>query len=311
MTKRAAPRRSRWGTGWIPDPPDPRDLTPEHERVQGAFARRGAGRRDVARRRLPRRVDLRADCPPVRFQGGFNTCSAHVVGTLVDYFEQRAFGKRIDASRLFLYKVTKNFLQVDGDVAVYIRQTMGALRLVGVPPERYWPYPDPGTLAQPNRSDPRLDAEPSPFCYALADDYRSLVYYRLDGGAAARRGDELLTRLRRHLAGGLPVTLGFPLFPSIAAARTDGRVPLPAAGETAIGSHAVAVVGYDDGLAIGGDGGTPPTRGALLFQNSWSTQWGEQGYGWLPYAYVERGDAKDFWTLVRGEWIDSGKFQLP
>jgi len=310
VTRRAAAPRIAWGTGWVPDPPDPRDLTPDHDRVRRALAG-GRRARRAAPVRPPRRVDLRAECPPVRFQGGFNTCSAHVVAALVDCCEQRAWGERIDASRLFLYKVTKNFLDLTGDVAVYIRQVMGALRLVGVPPERYWPYPDPGTLARPATADPRLDAEPTPFCYALARDYRSLVYYRLDGADLGRRRGALLGRVKRHLAAGLPVTLGFPLYPSIAGAAADGRVSLPAAGERPVGSHAVAVVGYDDALAIGGDGGTPRTRGALLFQNSWSVDWGERGYGWLPYAYVDNGDAKDFWTLVRAEWVETGKFQLP
>jgi hypothetical protein len=30
----------------------------------------------------------------------------------------------------------------------------------------------------------------------------------------------------------------------------------------------------------------PEGKGALLVRNSWGTAWGDQGYGWLPYAYV-------------------------
>lgn len=57
-----------------------------------------------------------------------------------EYFERRAFGEHIDASRLFLYKVTRNLMQESGDTGAYIRTTMGAITLFGVPPERYWPY---------------------------------------------------------------------------------------------------------------------------------------------------------------------------
>jgi len=46
---------------------------------------------------------------------------------------------------------------------------MGALRLFGIPPERYWRY----VIAD-------FDKEPSAFCYAFAQNYQALKYYRLD-----------------------------------------------------------------------------------------------------------------------------------
>jgi len=36
--------------------------------------------------------------------------------------------------------------------------------------------------------------------------------------------------------------------------------------------------------------------------------WGEHGYGWLPYDYVLRGLAEDFWTILKKEWVDTGEF---
>jgi len=30
--------------------------------------------------------------------------------------------------------------------------------------------------------------------------------------------------------------------------------------------------------------------------------------GWLPYEYVLKGMAEDFWTILKKEWIDTGSF---
>jgi C1A family cysteine protease len=33
------------------------------------------------------------------------------------------------------------------------------------------------------------------------------------------------------------------------------------------------------------------------------------GYGWLPYEYVLRGLAEDWWSLLKNEWVDTGQFK--
>lgn len=64
-------------------------------------------------------------------------------------------------------------------------------------------------------------------------------------------------------------------------------------------------VGYDNARRV------RSTKGALRVRMSWGEDWGEGGYGWLPYAYVERGLAVDFWTLLRPDWLASGEFLRP
>jgi C1A family cysteine protease len=86
----------------------------------------------------PASTDLRAWCSPIENQGSLGSCTANAGVGVVEYFERRAFGKHINASRLFLYKVTRNLLHLTGDTGAYLRSTMGALALFGVLPEEYW-----------------------------------------------------------------------------------------------------------------------------------------------------------------------------
>ena len=154
---------------------------------------------------------------------------------MVEYFERRAFGKHIDASRLFLYKVTRNLDHQTGDTGAYLRTTMGGLVLFGVPPEEYWPY----KIAD-------FDKEPSAFCYAFAQNYQAISYYRLDAPGIAK--DALLNQIKTNLAGGLPSMFGFTVYESISQAATTGKIPFPVKGDKIVGGHAIAAVGYDDNL---------------------------------------------------------------
>ena len=102
---------------------------------------------------------------------------------------------------------------------------------------------------------------------------------------------------------------GFTVYNSIEQAEGTGKIPFPSPKEKIEGGHAVIVVGCDDKMKIKNKFWKVETTGALLIRNSWGKEWGEEGYGWLPYEYVLRGLAEDFWSIIKKEWIDTAQFQ--
>jgi len=288
------------GTGWLSPLPDLRDYTEQHPDIAEMEKKLGISqsKRTLS---IPNKVDLRQWCSPIENQGGLGSCTAHAAVGIVEYFERRGFGRHINGSRLFIYKATRNLMGVTGDTGAWLRNTMGALVLCGVAPERYWPYTD---------RKPEFDEEPTSFVYAVADNYEALRYFCHDPLGANIQPARVLARVKVFLAARIPSMFGFFGFPSFSQSDVKGGIPYPCPGERAQWGHAIVAVGYDDKLKIKNLSCNKVTTGALLIRNSWGSSWGDNGYGWLPYDYVLNRLALDFWSLLRMEWVDTKKFGL-
>lgn len=274
--------------GWKPDLPDYRDYSLSHRNVETTASRLGF--KDS--QGLPECIDLRKWCPPIFDQGNLGSCTANAGVGLLEYIEIKTKGKYIDASRLFLYKVTRNLMHETGDAGAYLRKTMEAMVLIGIVPEEYWPY-----------DVSRFDKEPSAFCYAVASNFKTMKYVSLD--KANMPLEDILVQIKTVLAGGLASIFGFTIYDSIVQTKTNGgKIPFPTDKENIRGGHAIMAVGYDDNQIITNEVDGTQTRGAFLIRNSWGTQWGDNGYGWLPYEYVRTGLAQDWWTLMDAGWVD-------
>ncbi|HEX5169360.1 MAG TPA: C1 family peptidase [Cyclobacteriaceae bacterium] len=297
------------GMGWLRDMPDFRDYNINTELDDVSKNRISKGvKRSVkkmadelnvlkAPATLPASVNLVAWFSPVEDQSSLGSCTANAGVGIVEYFERRAFGHHLDASRLFLYKATRNLLNWTGDTGAYLRTTMEALTVFGVCPEKYWPY----------RIN-TYDTEPTAFCYSFAQNYQAISYFRHDLPGMTQT--DLLNRIKAWIAAGVPAMFGFTCYSSLNQANVNGKIPYPSPGETVIGGHAVVAAGYDDQLLITNRNNNKTTKGAFLIRNSWGTNWGNNGYGWLPYEYVLKSQAVDWWSLLKAEWVDTGKFGL-
>ncbi len=287
------------GTGWLPSKPDLRDYTENSKDIKSKSQKLGLSSSGKLKKGLPKKVDLSKWCSPIENQGGIGSCTAHAAVGIVEYFQRRAFNKHIDGSRLFVYKTTRNLMGVIGDTGADLRNAMGALALCGVPPEQYWKYTD---------TEPDYDREPTSFVYSVADNYESLKYFCHDPASARVPYKSVLGSVKKYLAAGIPSMFGFWGFNSFDYAGNYGDIPFPCPRESIEWGHAIVAVGFDDSKKITNTLCNETTTGALKIRNSWSEDWGYDGYGWIPYEYVLQGLADDFWSLLDMECVDTGKF---
>jgi len=244
--------------GWIPDVPDDRDF-----QYQAAAAELRA---------LPSRFELQ-DLPPVYNQGSLGSCTWQAVAGAIHWNElQQKLVTVVAPSRLFGYWNTRHLEgTVQTDSGASMRNAIKAAVQWGYCPESIWPY-----TIERFRDKPPVQA------YAAAEPNRIVDYSRVQ---------QDLDQLKAVLVSRDPVPFGFAVYPSFESRETvrTGIVSMPTQRELLlgkIGGHAVLLVGYDD------------ASGQFKFRNSYGVQWGERGYGYLPYAYVATPSlAADFWLI--------------
>lgn len=286
---------NHFSMGWLPDYPDFRDYSITNDLIVPLLKTIQVDPKSIISTVIPSFVDNRKWCSPVESQGNINSCTAHAGVGIMEYYENRAYGKHINASRLFLYKVTRNLIGMIEDSGAFLRTTMGAMSCFGVLPEKYWQYTD---------IKPDFNIEPPAFCYSMAQNYQAIKYAKLDLPGVSK--EDLLKTIKTNLAAGIPSMFGFTVYDSIRFAVKTGEIPFPAPRDTCVGGHAVMAVGYNDDHQVPG----APNKGAILIRNSWGEGWGEDGYGWLPYDYIYYNLAIDWWILLQQEWLDTEKFGL-
>lgn len=289
-------------TGWLPPFPDMRDYDDDHPLITELTMKLGidGGQAHID---LPNFVDLREWCSPVEDQLTLGSCTANAAVGMAEYFQKRAYGDYIDGSRLFVYKAARKLMQSSGDSGAWLRSAMGALVLFGVPDEKYFPYTLDGETVNPD-----WDSEPDSFLYSLANHYSAVNYFCHDPLGKKIGKEDVLKTVKTYLAAGIPSMFGFFGFPSFEVSDSPGSIPYPCKNEQAEWGHAVMAVGYDDHKLITNTRNQEATTGALLIRNSWGKEWGEEGYGWIPYTYVVDGLAEDFWSILSMDWVDTQQF---
>jgi C1A family cysteine protease len=248
--------RSNPRYGWIADLPDHRDHV---------FA---APPKVLAK--LPKKIDLRPQCPPVLDQGELGSCTANAIAN-AHRFDQMKQGIKTNflPSRLFIYYNERAMEgTINSDAGAQIRDGIKTLAQQGACPEAIWPY-DIASFAK----------KPPANAYTEAEKHQAIAYQRVV---------QSLSQIKGCLAAGYPFVFGFSVYESFESQTVTktGKMPMPAPKEKSLGGHAVLAVGYDD------------AKQTVTVMNSWATSWGDNGFFYMPYAYINDGNmAADFWTV--------------
>jgi C1A family cysteine protease len=220
---------------------------------------------------LPTKVDLTDKFTVTVYdQGQLGSCTANAIAGAIQYLDRvTEHSDPIVPSRLFIYYNERDMEgSVDYDSGAYIRDGIKSVAKLGTCTEDHWPY-----------DISKFTLRPPDSAYALAAKDRVAKYYRVG---------HTLQAMLNCIATGFPFVFGISVYDSFMNA-SNGDVPMPKKTESLLGGHAMLVVGYDE------------TSKRFKIRNSWGPGWGDQGYGTLPFAYLENYHlGADYWT-IRGD----------
>lgn len=217
---------------------------------------------------LPPMVDLRNQDSPIEDQGSLGSCTSFAVGAAIRFCRRKESLPDFVTSHLFLYYNSRSWINKGVDSGASLRDAIKAAARYGDCPEAEWPYVISG-----------FDVKPLPPCYVSALQDRALKYQRIP---------QNIQQMKNCLAQGFPFVVGVSVYDSFESqqAETTGFIPLPKNSESLLGGHALLVVGYRDSDLH------------FIVRNSWGTKFGDGGYIYLPYAYLQDdGLASDFWCI--------------
>jgi len=215
---------------------------------------------------VPLAVDYGKYMTPVRDQGDEGTCVgfASVVG-VKEYEDTKEYKKTISLSPRYVYSLCKKYDGFPDEEGTYPRIAMKVLLKHGVCPESFWPY-------EPHQTD-----DHKPGADVKAKIFKIKAYARIAS----------VVEMKRSLVVNGPFLAGVKVYETwfTKTVQKTGIVPMPVRGEETVGGHAICIVGYDDKAS------------RFKFKNSWGSKWAVKGYGFLPYAYMQKY-CTDAWSAT-------------
>ena len=213
-------------------------------------------------------LDLRRWCSPVEDQGQIGSCVGNGTVGALEFLQIRNGLQFQDLSRLFVYYNARLMVRAqEEDVGAYIHLAFGTLSSLGTCSESKWPYDTNKVFVRPSWGSYRE---------AYANKINN--YYRINS-----TGEDRINLIKIACQSQHPIVFGMIVDEEYQNYR-GGVVRMPRSTRVNPGGHCQVIVGYDDNKKL------------WIVRNSWGTWWGDGGYAWVPYEYLDASDANDFWV---------------
>jgi C1A family cysteine protease len=205
--------------------------------------------------------------PRVRDSGREGSCVGFAVAAALEDQIRKVQAQDVTISPRYIYYHARaqGGFPTDCDTGAHLKDAVDVLLRKGAVVEDVWPYHAGEFADRPSVAVERA------------------VHYRVSRAQPIHTLEELKVALRETWS----VVGGLSLFPSADTAEVSrtGRIPMPGPEEPMRSAAAVSFVGFDE------------ARGLLRFCPPWGPAWGDQGYGYVSYDYVQRF-LSDAWAVA-------------
>ena len=253
-------------------------------------------------------VDLRNNFSRVKNQGQQGSCLSFTLTSIFEYMMRICKQEDCDLSEAFLYYNARNLDEnesVNNDNGSRFHPSIESLSKYGIALEKYWPY-----------NDSVYNTRPSEEAYKDAATRKLIKALNVERSVAA---------IKSALSDGYPVAASFTLYPSFnqngpyiqmptreemeesASCEESVSFPFWKKNKTKENDgdddmsrharHAMTIVGFSDDLQM------------FLVRNSWGEDWGDKGYCYIPYSYIQNKDLFNFACIITE--VDSLSSQKP
>ena len=210
---------------------------------------------DPVDKEIPNAYDNSGAYPIPSSQGKQSSCTAWATAYYLKSSQEKAeHGWEFDPTSIFSPAYVYNQINGGEDAGSCISVAMNLITEQGVCVLSEMPYNDNNYRTKPNNTQ-----------VSEAFPYRAKAWFTVDG----------VDQIKLAIIGYGGVVIGVNIYPDFNELNGNNPIYNIQSGKN-YGGHAICLVGYDD------------KKSAFKFINSWGTNWGLDGFGWVSYDIVER-----------------------